>query len=236
MDSERLNSDIISALQSDPISAKQLDEPSPGWSVNSNGFLRHKTRIYVLDVNDLRLRVLQQCHDHPLSGHLGQNKTLNLIRRTYSWPLLRTMVQDYCKSCTACMRAKRQRHKPYGLLKQLPIPEQPWNSISMDFIEKLPKSSGYDTILVIVDRLTKQSIVMTMSSRPPISDLRHPISDPGLRHRPPSSSSFDSILHHHRCSPSPLWSRTFRPPSVPVTRHSQNDTEHHGTINVAPNP
>jgi IS30 family transposase len=56
------------------------------------------------------------------------------------------------------MCAKLQRHKPYGLLKQLPIPEQPWNSISMDFIEKLPKSSGYDTILVIVDRLTKQSI------------------------------------------------------------------------------
>jgi len=33
--------------------------------------------------------------------------------------------------------------KPYGLLKQLPIPEKPWNSISMDFIEKLPPSSGY---------------------------------------------------------------------------------------------
>jgi hypothetical protein len=54
--------------------------------------------------------------------------------------------------------AKPQRHKPYGLLKQLPIPQQPWNSISMDFIERLPKSSGYDTIFVIVDRLTNQSI------------------------------------------------------------------------------
>jgi IS30 family transposase len=56
------------------------------------------------------------------------------------------------------MYAKPQHHKPYGLLKQLPIPEQPWNPIFMDFIEKLPKSSGYDTILVIVDRLTKQFI------------------------------------------------------------------------------
>ena len=49
-------------------------------------------------------------------------------------------------------------HKPYGLLKQLPIPERPWNSISMDFIEKLPPSSGYTSILVIVDRLSKQSL------------------------------------------------------------------------------
>ena len=56
------------------------------------------------------------------------------------------------------MRSKPQRHKPYGSLKQLPIPERPWNSISMDFIEKLPSSSGFDTILVIVDQLTKQAI------------------------------------------------------------------------------
>jgi Integrase zinc binding domain len=117
MDSERLNSDIISALRSDPISAKHINEPSPGWSLDSDGFLQHKTRIYILDVNNLRLHVLQQCHDHPLLGHQGQNKTLDLIRRTYSWLLLHTMVQDYCKSCTACMRARPQRHKPYGLLK-----------------------------------------------------------------------------------------------------------------------
>src|SRR5882724_11066285 len=47
---------------------------------------------------------------------------------------------------------------PYGLLKQLPIPKKPWNSISMDFIEKLPHSSSYTLILVIVDRLSKQSL------------------------------------------------------------------------------
>ena len=56
------------------------------------------------------------------------------------------------------MRSKSQHHKPYGFLKQLPVPEQPWNSISMDFIEKLPRSSGYTAILVVVDRLTKQAI------------------------------------------------------------------------------
>jgi len=51
-------------------------------------------------------------------------------------------------------------HKPYGLLKQLPITEKPWNSISMVFIEKLPPSSGYTSILVIVDCLSKQSILI----------------------------------------------------------------------------
>jgi hypothetical protein len=56
------------------------------------------------------------------------------------------------------MQSKSQRHKPYGTLKQLPILEQLWNSISMDFIEKLPPSVGFNTILVIVDHFTKQSL------------------------------------------------------------------------------
>ena len=56
------------------------------------------------------------------------------------------------------MQSKPQHHKLYGSLKQLPIPKWPWNSISMDFIKKLPSSSGFDTILIIVDQLTKQVI------------------------------------------------------------------------------
>src|SRR5258708_6381477 len=68
------------------------------------------------------------------------------------------MVGDYIRSCTSCARTKAMRHKPYSLLKQLPIPGQPWESISMDFIEQLPMSEGFTAILVIVDRLTKQSL------------------------------------------------------------------------------
>src|SRR5882724_10070192 len=74
----------------------------------------------------------------------------------YYWPRLPVYIKDYCKSCVTCSHAKPVRHKPYRLLKQLPIPEKPWNSISMDFIEKVPPSSGYTSILVIVDHLSKQ--------------------------------------------------------------------------------
>src|SRR5258708_32589887 len=71
---------------------------------------------------------------------------------------LRQMVKDYVASCATCTCAKSPRHKPYGKLKQLPIPSRPWSSISMDFIEQLPDSEGFSTILVIVDHLTKQAI------------------------------------------------------------------------------
>src|SRR5258708_2723833 len=68
------------------------------------------------------------------------------------------MAKDYMASCTMCACAKSPRHKPYRKLKQLLIPSQPWLSISMDFIEQLPASEGFSTILVVVDCLTKQAI------------------------------------------------------------------------------
>jgi len=114
--------------------------------------------MYVLDNADLHLQVLQYHHDHVLAGHLGQNKTLELIQRYYTWPNIHDNIQKFCKSCVTCMRSKPQHHRPYGSLQQLSIPERSWNSISMNFIEKLPSSSGFDTILVIVDHLSKQAI------------------------------------------------------------------------------
>ncbi|WP_369008136.1 transposase family protein, partial [Bacillus sp. SRB_331] len=55
------------------------------------------------------------------------------------------------------LHSKVPRRKPSGLLLPLPIPSHPWSSISMDFIVKLPKSAGFDSILVVVDRYTKMA-------------------------------------------------------------------------------
>jgi len=71
------------------------------------------------------------------------------------------------------MQSKPQHHKFYRSLKQLPIPEQPWNSISMDFIKKLLSSSGLDTILVIVDQLTKQVIFIPAHDTITSADLAY---------------------------------------------------------------
>jgi len=158
LDQNQLHSDILAILPSDSSISNHLFHPEGCWSKDNTGFLRCDNRMYVPDDANLHLQVLQYHHDHVLAGHLGQNKTLELIRRHYTWPNIRDDVQKFCKSCIICMQSKPQRHRPYGSLQQLPILECPWNSISMDFIEKLPSFSSFDTILVIVDRLSKQAI------------------------------------------------------------------------------
>ena len=50
---------------------------------------------------------------------------------------------------------KHETCKPAGLLQPLPIPHKPWIAISTDFVNGLPISQRLDTVMVIVDRLTK---------------------------------------------------------------------------------
>jgi hypothetical protein len=79
------------------------------------------------------------------------------IRKSYWWPHLRTDVATYVSKCLTCAKIKAEHQKPSGLLQQPKIPVWKWEEIAMDFITKLPKTSGFDTIWVIVDRLTKSA-------------------------------------------------------------------------------
>ena len=124
MDIKQLHNDILSALPSNPIAQIHLSDTShPHWSIDATGLLHLDSCIFVPEADDLRLCVLRFKHDHLLLGHYGQSRTLDLIRREYTWPGVCMYVKDYVKSCTACAHAKTPHHRPYGMLKQLPIPE-----------------------------------------------------------------------------------------------------------------
>ena len=104
MDIEKLRSNIRLSLCSDPIASAQLDSPSPHWSINSKGLLLLDDKIYVPDTSELRLRILQYKHDHLISSHFGQNRTMELVQHEYIWPKLCESVKSYVKSCTTCVR------------------------------------------------------------------------------------------------------------------------------------
>ena len=78
-------------------------------------------------------------------------------------------VGMYVSHCNLCLRTKIQRRLPTGELQPLPIPEEHWDVISVDFISELPESGGYDSIMVAVDSAGKCShfveMVTTVSVR-----------------------------------------------------------------------
>src|SRR5690349_3402634 len=94
-------------------------------------------------------------------GHPGKAKTLELITREYYGPNMRRDIQQFVRNCHTCRRTKATHHAPYGMLKPLPVPEGPWEYLSVDFVTGLPKSEGYDVICNVVCRLTKQRHLIT---------------------------------------------------------------------------
>src|SRR5579862_7939740 len=101
-------------------------------------------------------------HDDLHGGHFGLAKTSELIRCKYYWPAIGTDIKKHVRTCEVCQRAKVPRHRPYGELQSLPIPDRPWKSVSMDMITGLPpsvdgNSKAHDAILVVVDRFTKMA-------------------------------------------------------------------------------
>lgn len=67
-------------------------------------------------------------------------------------------VRAYVTACGSCQRNKTMPTKPKGPLQSLPLPQEPWESVGMDFIVELPRTkNGYNAILTFVDRLTKMT-------------------------------------------------------------------------------
>jgi hypothetical protein len=110
---------------------------------------------------NIRQQVIKEIHEQKTSGHQGIRKTYERLQRQFWYQGMKAEVVDMVKKCHECNLAKASRHKPYGQLQPLPVPERPWGSIAFDHIVKLPPSkepgseTTYDSILVVTDRLTK---------------------------------------------------------------------------------
>jgi hypothetical protein len=115
----------------------------------------YKDRIYLVPYSTLKGKILKGCHDSPAAGHQGYFKTYRQIRERFSWKGLNDDLLKKIQECMTCQQNNSEKTHPIGLLQPLPIPEQKWESISMDFITGLPRVQGMDCIFVVVDKLTK---------------------------------------------------------------------------------
>ncbi|GJR69082.1 putative reverse transcriptase domain-containing protein [Tanacetum coccineum] len=123
-----------------------------------DGGLYFMDRIYVPLIGGVRTVIMDEAHTIWYYIHLGADKMYHDLRDMYWWPGIKKDIATYVSKCLTYSKVNAEHQRPSGLLHQPEIPEWKWERIIVDSITKLPRySSGYDTIWVIVDRLTKSA-------------------------------------------------------------------------------
>ena len=103
----------------------------------------------------LRLDLMREAHETPSAGHLGIKATYEALHRRFFLPRMAKTVARFFQGCIGCQRTKVPTQSAKALLRPLPVPEGPWDSIGMDFVTGLPEVGGFNSILTIVDRFSK---------------------------------------------------------------------------------
>ncbi|CAA7021374.1 unnamed protein product [Microthlaspi erraticum] len=141
---------------SDPFFASVLHDVREGMPMEfsiQDGFLFKGLRLCIPDCS-LRLKIIEELHKE---GHVGRDRSLQLVSSSYFWPSLRRDVERFVARCRACQTTKGQASNA-GLYMPLPVPTQPWTDVSMDFILGLPRTQKeHDSIFVVVDRFSKMA-------------------------------------------------------------------------------
>ncbi|WP_461384568.1 integrase zinc binding domain-containing protein, partial [Devosia indica] len=133
-------------------------ERIPGYGINESGLLIYQTQDGLMKLwvpQELRMKVLTEGHDNQISGHLGIERTLELMSRKYYWNDMKKDVQEYVRTCEVCQQMKPELRAQKGLLQPIPVADKKWDQITTDLVTDLPPVDGFDSIAVFVDRLTK---------------------------------------------------------------------------------
>ncbi|GJU78891.1 putative reverse transcriptase domain-containing protein [Tanacetum coccineum] len=148
------------------------DIPKERLEPRADGTLCLHSRSWIPCYGDLRSVIMHESHKSKYSIHPGSEKMYQDVKKLFWWPNMKADIATYVSKCLTCARVKAEHQRPSGLLVQPEIPEWKWDNITMDFITKLPRSSqGFDTIWVIVDRLTKSAHFLPIRENDPLDKL-----------------------------------------------------------------
>ncbi|GJW66088.1 putative reverse transcriptase domain-containing protein [Tanacetum coccineum] len=138
----------------------------------ADGTLCFNGRSWLPCYGDLRTVIMHESHKSKYCIHPGSSKMYQDMKKLYWWPNMKANIATYVSKCLTCAKVKAEQQRLSGLLVQPEIPQWKWDNITMDFVTKLPRpSQGYDTIWVIVDRLTKFAIFLLMRETDPLEKL-----------------------------------------------------------------
>jgi hypothetical protein len=123
---------------------------------DDQGVVWFNNRIVVPKSDEVRQQILDEAHLSRYSIHPGSTKMYHDLKQHYWWTKMKIDIARYVARCNTCRHVKAIHMKTAGPLQSLPIPTWKWEDISMDFIVGLPRTAkGFDSIWVIIDRLTK---------------------------------------------------------------------------------
>jgi len=111
--------------------------------------LYRKGILWILEDGGIIKTILESEHDSKIAGHMGQDKTIELVRRHFWWPKMDEHIIDYIRSYPECQRNRAAQQHPYGLSLSLELPYALWQSIAMDFITELPELEECDQLWVV---------------------------------------------------------------------------------------
>lgn len=115
----------------------------PGYHVD-DGRLYYGGRLVISRASSVIPFLLKVYHDSVIGGNVREIKTSQTSIEWY-WVGMKQQVVQYVKECQVCQTQKASYQYPAGLLQPLPVPSQVWEDVTMDFVEALPKSKGWDT-------------------------------------------------------------------------------------------
>ncbi|GJT18100.1 putative reverse transcriptase domain-containing protein [Tanacetum coccineum] len=173
---------------------------------HTDGTLCLNGRSWLPCYGDLQTVIMHESYKSKYSIHPGSKKMYQDVKKLYWWPNMKADIATYVSKCLTCAKVKAEHQRQSGLLVQPKIPQWKWDNITMDFVTKLHMSSqGYDTIWVIVDRLTKSAIFIPMKETDPLEKLarmylkevvtRHGIPVLIICDRDPRQKSYADLKH-----------------------------------------
>jgi hypothetical protein len=110
-----------------------------------------------IPICSMRENLLKEKHSGGLAGHFGHEKTFAKLNESYFWLGMRADVERFVDRCRICQHSKGRKQNT-GLYQPLPIPERPWEVISMDFVLGLSRMQrGVDSIFVVVEKFSKMA-------------------------------------------------------------------------------
>ncbi|WVZ75795.1 hypothetical protein U9M48_023826 [Paspalum notatum var. saurae] len=146
----------VIAYASRQLRKHEVKYPTHDLELAAVGTVWYKNWICVPDVDSLKKLILSEAHDTAYSIHPGSTKMYHDLKEMFWWYGMKRAVAEYVAVCDTCQCVKAEHQRPTGLLQPLNIPDWKWEEISMDFIVGLPRTQkGYNSIWVVVDRLTK---------------------------------------------------------------------------------